>query len=68
MKKSIFASKTFWLNVIMGLLAIIVLVDPSILAIFGVDPIKGMTIVGFVTAILNVLLRTITSQGIKTNK
>jgi hypothetical protein len=63
--KSIFTSKTFWLNFIVGALAILGLVSPDLLAALHItDPVQFMTIIGAVTAILNVILRMITSQAI----
>lgn len=68
--KSIFKSKTLWLNFIMGLLAIIALIDPSILSIFGLDEIhqaNALKIIGAITAILNLVLRMITGQPVSVN-
>ena len=61
-KKSIFSSKTFWLNLIMGALAILTLLDPTVLGAFGVAEAKqgdALKIVGVITAVLNIFLRLI---------
>jgi uncharacterized membrane protein len=63
--KSIFSSKVFWLNLIIGIISVLGLVNPELLSAIGIkDPVQFMTIVGAVTAILNVILRFLTNQPI----
>lgn len=69
--KSIFASKTFWLNAIMGILAITAIIDPAFLSSFGIAPdnqVQVLQVIGAVTAILNVILRIVTSQPVTLKK
>lgn len=68
--KSIFQSKTFWLNLIVGVLAIIALIDPTILIAFGIpeaSQMQVMQVVGVIVAVLNLILRMITGQPIALN-
>ena len=68
MKKSIFKSKTFWVNTIAGLVAVIALINPEFLNIFVSDEnqkMKLLTIIGTLTAILNILLRAITTKPVR---
>ena len=55
--KSLFQSKTFWVNLASGLSAVIALIDPSLL---GVDPRWLLLASGAV----NIFLRTITSGAV----
>lgn len=65
MTKSIFASKTFWMNLISGLITLIGLINPELLSAIGIsDPAKFLTIMGSVTALLNIILRFLTSQAV----
>lgn len=71
MKKSIFKSKTFWVNIIAGVLAVITLIDPEFLKVFITDEnqqVKILTIIGAVTAVLNIILRSITSVPVRIKK
>ena len=65
--KSIFASKTFWMNAIIMVLSIIVLIDNSFLEVIGLGEIgveKVMTIVAIVTTVLNKILRFLTKSAV----
>lgn len=65
--KTIFKSKTFWLNLILGILAIIALIDPTILIAFGIpeaSQMQVMQVVGIIAAVLNIILRLITGQPV----
>lgn len=65
--KSIWKSKTIWLNLIMGLLAIIALINPEILTVFGLSPEaqhNALTIIATVTAVLNLILRMISGTAV----
>lgn len=68
--KSIFKSKTFWVNLIMALLSIGAVISPDLLSALGIDSTKALTIIAAITAILNMFLRLITNTGIeiKSNK
>jgi hypothetical protein len=66
MTKSILTSKTFWANLIVGILTILGLFNPELLTILGIDnPLKFMAIiVGLVMPVLNIILRFITNKGV----
>lgn len=69
--KSIFASKTLWLNAIMGILAIAAIIDPAFLSSFGVgaeNQVKVLEVIGAVTAVLNIVLRMVTNQPVTLKK
>lgn len=73
MTKSIFESKTFIVNAIIGILAILAIINPELLLVFGLDveaQTRVLTALGALTAVLNVILRMITSEPvtIKPNK
>lgn len=60
--KSIFASKTFWLNAIAGILATLTLINPELLSAFGIsagNEQKVLTGIGAITALLNIVLRSL---------
>lgn len=68
--KSIFKSKTMWLNLITGILSVVALINPELLGAFGLtaeQQHKILTGVGFLVAVLNMILRMNTTQpvGIK---
>jgi uncharacterized membrane protein len=70
MKKSIFASKTMWLNLIVAIVAILAFVNPELLTAIGVEEARQkdvLTLVGTVTALLNLVLRAITNKGLTIN-
>lgn len=64
--KSILTSKTFWANLIVGILTILGLFNPELLTLLGIaNPIQFMAIVvGLVMPILNIILRLLTNQPI----
>lgn len=68
--KHILKSKSFWLNLIAGIIAILGFISPELLAALGItNPAQFMTIIGAVTALLNIILRTwFTTKPIKTKK
>ncbi|MES2285818.1 MAG: hypothetical protein V4547_09040 [Bacteroidota bacterium] len=73
MEKSIFKSKTFIVNAIIGILAILTIINPELLMVFGLDAVtqtRVLTALGALTAVLNVVLRMITTEPvtIKPNK
>jgi hypothetical protein len=67
--KKWYKSKTIWVNLIAALLGITPIIDIDFLRLIGVgEPTKYFAIVGAVTTVLNVVLRTITNQPIEINK
>ncbi len=71
MKKSIFKSKTFWVNTIAVILSIITIIDPEFISIFVTDEnrkVQLLTIIGAITGILNIILRSITSTSVRIKK
>ena len=66
--KTIFKSKTFWANLLMGLLAILAVIDPSFLELIGLNSVKALTIIGFITSVINIVLRLITTTAIEIKK
>ena len=71
MKKSIFNSKTFWVNVIATVLSIITLLDPSFIAVFVADEhyqTKLLVVIGAITGVLNIILRSLTNQPVTYKK
>lgn len=63
--KTIFQSKTFWVNFIMALISIGAVISPELLTILGLDSTKALTIIAAITAVLNMFLRLITNTGIE---
>jgi hypothetical protein len=60
--KSIFASKTFWVNLIAGILSAVVYINPELLSALGLDESnqhKILTGIGALVAILNIVLRSL---------
>ena len=65
--KKWYQSKTIWLNAIALILSFMPLLDENTLIAIGLtNPTKYLTIIGLLTAFLNVILRLITTQGIST--
>ena len=67
MEKSIFKSKTFWLNLLASVVSTLVVVDPELLTIFGVAPekqVKILGIIGLVTGLANKVLRVMTNSAV----
>ena len=65
--KNILQSKTFWLNVIASLMAILSIFDPALLQNFGLGgdaQTKALSIIGAVTTILNIALRFVSNTPI----
>jgi hypothetical protein len=63
--KSIFLSKTFWLNLIAFIISVAELIDPTLCTFIGInDPMKFMAIMGLVVAILNKILRMTSSAKV----
>ena len=62
--KSIFSSKTFWINLIMAIIAFSATISPDFLTALGLNSTKVLTIVATVTAILNIILRTLTTTAV----
>ena len=62
--KSVFASKTLWINGIMAVLGVLAYANPEMMGIFGITPdnqAKVLPILASVTAILNMALRFLTT-------
>lgn len=71
MKKSIFKSKTMWLNAIMALVAVAAFINPELLTALGFSTENQqsvLTIVGTITALLNIVLRMATTKPLKFKK
>jgi uncharacterized membrane protein len=67
--KKWYQSKTMWVNIIAAILGIIPIIDNELLTAIGVlDSTRYLAVVGVVTTILNVILRTITKTAITTKK
>lgn len=65
MNKSIFLSKTFWVNLIAGMITVAGIIDPTLLNAIGIDdPTRFITIMGSITALLNIVLRFLTSKSV----
>lgn len=65
--KSIFASKTIWVNGIVAILAFAAYVNPSLLTMLGIDATnqaKVLPALATITGILNVVLRTLNGAPI----
>lgn len=71
MKKSILHSKTFWVNVVAGVLSAVTFIDESFIKVFVSGEhaqIKVLLGVGFITSILNIILRSLTNQPVTYKK
>ena len=64
--KSLFASKTFWVNFIMTILAIATIISPDLLTTLGIDSLKALKIIAAITGVLNIILRLLTNTAIGT--
>ncbi len=67
MEKSIFKSKTFIVNACIGILAVLAIINPELLAVFGLDAegqTRVLTALGALTAVLNVVLRMVTTEAV----
>ena len=65
--KSILQSKTFWLNAIASLLAILSIFNPELLQSFGLGvdaQTKALSIIGALTTVLNIALRFVSNTPI----
>ena len=61
MKKSLFASKTFWVNVV----AMIATISTAFGLDLGLDEETQLAIVGGIMAVVNIGLRLLTDQGVE---
>jgi len=69
--KSILKSKTFWVNIIVGLLAFIDIIAPETLNVFELDlktQHKIMAVLAIVVGGLNIVLRSITNTAVSVKK
>ena len=64
MIKSILASKTFWINLIVGALSLLALASPDMLTSLGLNTTKALTIITTVISVLNIILRLLTKSAI----
>lgn len=67
--KKWYESKTMWLNIAAGILAVLVLVDKNLLTVFGLSEeaqAKVLTAIGTIVAIVNILLRAGVQQPVST--
>lgn len=65
MTKSIFASKTFWLNLIAGLITLIGGLNTDLLAAIGINnPTQFMSLMGVLVMFMNFILRMLTNEGV----
>ena len=65
--KSIFASKTMWINLIAGILASATYINPELLTAIGFahgTETKVLTAIGAITAILNIILRSLNGSPV----
>lgn len=65
--KSIFKSKTFYVNLIMAILSFTALISPDLLTALGIDSTKALTIIASITALLNIVLRMLTNTAVAIN-
>lgn len=68
--KSIFKSKTMWMNFILIVTAVILLINPTVLTSFGILPdsqANVLTLLGFFGAVLNIILRFLTTGSVSIN-
>jgi len=65
--KSIFSSKTFWINLFLFVLSVTALVEPDLLTTLGIEgatEAKILKIAGVITAIVNLFLRYLTNSAV----
>lgn len=65
--KSIFKSKTMWMNFILIVTTVILLINPGVLTSFGILPenqANVLTLLGFFGAVLNIILRLLTTGSV----
>ena len=62
--KSLLASKTFWVNIIMAILAVCATIKPDLLDSLGINSAKVMTVIIAITGLLNIFLRVLTNTAI----
>jgi hypothetical protein len=66
-EKSIFESKTFWANTVAGIVSVVILINPEMLVALGYtgeSQTRILTVIGGLTAVLNIFLRTITDSPV----
>lgn len=70
MKKPIYLSKTFWVNFILAILAVIALISPELLVLLGINSTQALSVLTAVTGVLNIFLRLLTDSAVslKINK
>lgn len=69
--KSIFLSKTFWFNLLAGIVAAATYIDPQLLSLFGIPEdkkVEVMALVGTVTGICNMILRKLSDKPVVLKK
>ena len=67
--KSIFQSKTFWLNIIAGILGVTTMITADDINKLGLSEHLAqqiLSVIGIVTTILNIVMRAITSEAVTT--
>lgn len=62
--KSIFRSKTLWINLIMAVISFSAVLSPNLLTALGIDSTRALTIIAGITGLLNIVLRMITNTGV----
>jgi hypothetical protein len=67
--KKWYQSKTVVMNIIAGLLGVLPLIDNGFLLAIGITNVQGyLSILGVITTVLNLILRTMTTTVISTRK
>jgi hypothetical protein len=67
--KKWYQSRTVVMNIIAGLLGVLPLIDNGFLLAIGITNVQGyLSILGVVTTVLNLILRTMTTTVIETKK